>query len=1320
MDVELPDEFCCTVTDHDKEKIKRELLYPVTDLFLSSGNEREDRESVQKINGLLHLAGGDVEWAVDLEVPAIGMTVGGVLSEYMGRPHACPDMVAIVRQFVEERHGSRGVQSGEERRMDEAMAVAGSLPTGVKVTVVDSDSEEEDPHGREAVQELIPEQVVARAPVMPQRRTASTAIAASSSMPQPGRQRSTWIPGKNTVGWISGGRRGSNLTDQCVVVLANAVAVLQEAAVDGRPAAPSTHVKEASTMQLIMELASRLPPCSAEKAAPPCVELVVRLARVSRSTVLRASASAGRLQKTMHKAGRRTPVQHMKRKRESTVQLKTMVRQSLANAVQGRSHAEFTADMARLQLAGVTIGEKYLQRWFTSTVEHVGACAVACAASHLAHRPLPALGIPSDFELFMDPGTIGKVYRSVRSTVNVIGVTISTPWANNGSTAVFVGAPPHSVSKSEETNAFMFFLESCPMALSLDVLRARLAITTTDGAYAVGEDSYHAPSSELLWEIWQAVGSAPKVGWDEFHRWNKVHARSTAKVPVATQFLQLLRDLENVLSFGQGRLIDRQVATMAGEKWLVGKAPGGAREFVYLAGIPDRFLAKWKTYYHGVDLRRVHSEEGRTGHTTAWWVDLGKRLSSARMPVFALCHSAVYAALTPHVLFIQKPGSLPDARVRSHAQAMATLAEIASTLKRVLPWVQVIPMVLPYIGSMADVRTGVHSLVSALIGKHFRGLPSMLAGMLSNNKFHGLGVTLDWPEPSFGNLDVHHACQCMSRRDSDPVLVRHRWHGKRRTMPCWAAADPVRQPSRARDGSRDPQAWFSEVDRESWRMPPKRACRVQRRFVQTAVDITMGIEASLAYIHELGVQVADYIVGDVGVTRDLQLRWQLSARCFSLMHLATGPLDDTAVEAFKQLYSLAMPELRHTMLPAESEWGKISIPMAPPVEQYRIFAGRVRCAWHEEVQGFTDHGRSDRGWVDFQGVMAVPFSCLPPACRDWSRSTPWAVLQRVAEFMSPAFFTERRKMLRPCGRTAVREIVKAAPPESTTRPWQSGAFFAVSIGKVRRLMVVRSAVLQPIDTAMASSIEDDRFFTKGVWVVARHWHRERRRGISTAPAEGWTGVLGRLWDPVQGHMSGTLVDRLQLVASGFKGVGLDEPIVDAVAAAMPCDPFLSGRAKKIRGEESLAPLLARRLQRAPAGWLHTPVGIDCARAAILAKQRPYAWQRSAQLSRAVYDRPNLNTGDVRHLLAFRGRNKPKLVTLAMTARQRKRYQQMGNRERYAVRLALRGKAKDVPQRTKAVAKVTTVMPKPKAKAKVIGRSRGKITAAVERFLASEE
>ena len=135
--------------------------------------------------------------------------------------------------------------------------------------------------------------------------------------------------------------------------------------------------------------------------------------------------------------------------------LKIMIRQSLANAAKGRPANDFAEDMGRYHVAGIPIGNKYLNNVFTRSVEHVGARVVACAVANLLHMPLPALGIPSDIELFFDPGTIGRVFRSVRSTVNIIGVIFSTPCMP--SLAAFVDAPAEQSLPKHYVNIVLLF-----------------------------------------------------------------------------------------------------------------------------------------------------------------------------------------------------------------------------------------------------------------------------------------------------------------------------------------------------------------------------------------------------------------------------------------------------------------------------------------------------------------------------------------------------------------------------------------------------------------------------------------------------------------------------------------------------------------------------------------------------------------------------------------------------------------------------------------------------------------------------------------------
>ena len=382
-------------------------------------------------------------------------------------------------------------------------------------------------------------------------------------------------------------------------------------------------------------------------------------------------------------------------------------------------------------------------------------------------------------------------------------------------------------------------------------------------------------------------------------------------------------------------------------------------------------------------------------HNAEWWVDLGKRMSSSSAPVFAVCHAAVYKVLTPHVLFVQKPGSLPDARQRSIAKVMKATADLKEQLVKVREWAKIVPLLWPYLGDGESARRGVYSVMRSIVRAPLNPLTGMVAEMFGSNTYRGLQVTVDWPEPQVGNIDVHHACFCLSGKDHEPLVVRRMWCGKKRWVYRWAFADGVVQPFRAKDPQRDPWRCYSEVVPNAWGqqgLPPKAECRVERRCSQIAVEIDKALTASIEYIVELRQQINEYIIGDVGLHRDLQLRWKLASECYSLVDLATTPVDDKAVAAFAQSYRLAASELEHSLLPPVSEWGRIRMPRDPPVEQYREFAGRIREAWQQELKSFTEGGKSPRGWVNFEGVMAVSLNRLPPVCRAFARDVPWSCL----------------------------------------------------------------------------------------------------------------------------------------------------------------------------------------------------------------------------------------------------------------------------------------------------------------------------------------
>ena len=643
---------------------------------------------------------------------------------------------------------------------------------------------------------------------------AGTAPAKPEAQPRATAPRATWTPGRDCIGFID---RQNEAPVECGVLVANATEVLRGALQkDTRPGAPNDHIQGAATVQLLVALLSRLQeirgssaPSSSPRGLP--VEFVAELLRLSPGQVQSMGKEARRAaqnrampqkkrskgKKTRnaaqnrakpqreHEAGQGEGRSEEKEPAKPRVTLRTMVRIALGNAAKGRPRRDFSHSMAQLQLAGMEVGTKYLNVHFPSAVEHVGGLAVSNLAAQFVNAALPGLGIPSDIELFFDPGTIGRVFRAVRSTVMVIGITISDPSSEDGARAILVGAPPVSVNAKElEYEAFEKFLERSPMQLHRRALRARMAVSSTDGAYVEGEGSHHKATHLLLGHLWEDMGLSPKKTWDEFHRWNKVQGRAVKAVALAAGFLQLTRDIDNVLGFGQGRLIDKQVAAFSGEQWLAGKAPGGTREFVYAAGIPDRFLAKWAQTYRAVDLRRDHAEEGRTGHDRHWWVALGIRLASPSMLVFAVVLADAYTVMTPHVLRVQKPGLLPDVRARGLEHVITGLQAQRRAMGRLLPWIDLLPMVARYLGGTVgrngravSVPNGIAKditvFVSTLLGRHLRRLPRMLGEMIGNGEWQGRRVCLDAREPAFGSIWVHHACQCISmKRAGHPDVTR--------------------------------------------------------------------------------------------------------------------------------------------------------------------------------------------------------------------------------------------------------------------------------------------------------------------------------------------------------------------------------------------------------------------------------------------------------------------------------------------------------------------------------------------------------------------
>ena len=102
-----------------------------------------------------------------------------------------------------------------------------------------------------------------------------------------------------------------------------------------------------------------------------------------------------------------------------------LTREALALAVSGQPKTHFIRVVSRLAEAGVDVGGGWHSASFCEGVEHAANAHLAQLVGLNLARPLPGLGVRSDFQIIFDGGTIGKVFRTSRDPLLLIGLLAS-------------------------------------------------------------------------------------------------------------------------------------------------------------------------------------------------------------------------------------------------------------------------------------------------------------------------------------------------------------------------------------------------------------------------------------------------------------------------------------------------------------------------------------------------------------------------------------------------------------------------------------------------------------------------------------------------------------------------------------------------------------------------------------------------------------------------------------------------------------------------------------------------------------------------------
>ena len=161
---------------------------------------------------------------------------------------------------------------------------------------------------------------------------------------------------------------------------------------------------------------------------------------------------------------------------------------------------------------------------------------------------------------------MGHPWRSCRDNLEVVGLTISTPAHHlHESNSVLVGVIPLGLDGRSEAvlSILQGALGSGPWHITPSILKSRLAVAGGDGQYAEGEESVHNPS-KVLYVLFEQTGRVPRIGWDGFHRLNHAGMASMRSSDIATEFFQLLHDLQAQFGYGQGRTAAHAVADVMG------------------------------------------------------------------------------------------------------------------------------------------------------------------------------------------------------------------------------------------------------------------------------------------------------------------------------------------------------------------------------------------------------------------------------------------------------------------------------------------------------------------------------------------------------------------------------------------------------------------------------------------------------------------------------------------------------------------------------------------------------------------------------------
>ena len=393
--------------------------------------------------------------------------------------------------------------------------------------------------------------------------------------------------------------------------------------------------------------------------------------------------------------------------------LVTLVRAALAESIAGSSANAFVRHISRLALDGVDVGGRFHTRHFVRQAVRLGAKVLQVQDRLDMDERLGGLGIPSSFALLFDGVPVGGVTLFSRhGTVEVICVAFISAATGRIHSRFLQWAMCAAGHQGDATGQLILaVLAAPPLGFTTKVLRRRMSQIGGDGAVVRGGPARKKPgtqAADMIWftvhppvkptitddSVWADVvprplsraergckprGAEPRGAkrvqpdawvhqpevlhsatvWDKFHLQDIALTRAIARNSLAEELFVVSGLMDHMFGLGDGKLLLRTAAEMAGTSIRSGRLPGMTRKAVQLCAEPGHLLWNFKAYASGLHLREAWRAAGHDDKVSRL-VDAGRRLQSVQFVSFALIFKDIMSrVVAPWVAQIQKTSLEP-------------------------------------------------------------------------------------------------------------------------------------------------------------------------------------------------------------------------------------------------------------------------------------------------------------------------------------------------------------------------------------------------------------------------------------------------------------------------------------------------------------------------------------------------------------------------------------------------------------------------------------------------------------------------------------